>query len=86
MISQNLGEEPLLRRGYLVQLNYPSQSNFHVNDRIIPNEVCDLGLVPLDLVKDLVIMLNPNDPKNNSPKEVPNRNSLDNWFGDFWGI
>ena len=53
-------------------LNHSIPCGFGINNEIIPNPVLDLRLVPLFMIKHFVVAFNPNGPKCNTPKEVPN--------------
>lgn len=43
-----------------------------VNEEFIPNTVFDLRLVPLFIVENFVVTYNPNGPKRDTAKKVPN--------------
>ena len=51
------------------------------NDKLIPNLLLDLRLMPLFMVEHFVIAFNPNDPKRNAFKEVPNFDHLPYFLG-----
>ena len=63
-------------------LNDPIPRLFGVNDELIPIPMLDLRLVPLFMIEHFVIMLNPNGPKRNAPKEVPSFNLFAVFFGN----
>lgn len=54
--------------------NYPIPGRLGVNDEFISDPMLDLRLVPLFMVEHFVITFDPNGPKRNAPKEVPNFN------------
>lgn len=53
-------------------LDHSLPSHLDVHDEIV-----DLGLIPLFLAKHLVLALNPDSPKGNTTKKVPNFNLFD---------
>jgi hypothetical protein len=54
--------------------NHPVPSCIGVHDEFIPNPMLDFRLVPFFMIEHFVIVFDPNGPKRNTPKEVPNRN------------
>ena len=43
-----------------------------IQDELVPNVVFDMRFMPLFMVKNLVVVFNPNGPKSKVSKEVPN--------------
>jgi hypothetical protein len=54
---------------------------FGVDNEFIPDAVLDLRFMPLLVVENLVIVFNPNNPKCNAPKKVPNLDLLTVFLG-----
>ena len=52
----------------LNKFNYPCLCCLGTHNEVIPNEVLHFGLMPLFMVKHLIILYNPNRPKNNPSK------------------
>lgn len=60
-----------------------TQAIFHVHDKVVPNEVFDLGFMPSYLVKDLLIPLSLNCPKGDPPRRCQIETHLTNFWGFF---
>jgi hypothetical protein len=63
-------------------LNHPIPRLFGVDDELIPNTILDVRLVPLFMIEHFVIMLDPDGPKRNAPKEVPSFNLFAVFIGN----
>lgn len=56
--------------------NHPSPSHLSIQNDLIPNKAFTLGFVPSFMVEHPKITLNPNRPKHDVVKKVPNFNFL----------
>ena len=54
--------------------NHPFPHRLGVDNKFIPNTVCDFEFMPLFMVKNFVILLNPNGAMRDTPKGMPNFN------------
>ena len=62
--------------------NHLIPSRHGVNVECVPNPIFDLRLVPLFMIERFVITFDPNGPKHNAPKEVPNFNHFAIFVGN----
>lgn len=53
-----------------------------VHNEVVSNKVLHFGLMPLFMVEHSIILFDPNHPKGNASKEVPNLEFLDKLFRD----
>ena len=56
----------------LTLVDHPFPRRLGVDDEFIPNLMFDLGLVPLFMVENMSIAFDPNGPKHDATKEMPN--------------
>lgn len=62
----------LRRRASLNTLERFIPRGLTIDDAFLPNEILDFKFVPLFLVEHLIITFDPNGPKHNAPKKMPN--------------
>ena len=56
--------------------------HFGINDELVPNPLLDLRLMPLFVIENLIITFDPDGPKHNTSKKVPNYDHLAVLFGN----
>lgn len=81
--------EPLehSHRGKLANLDFFDHSilcRLGIHDEFVLNAVLDPRFMPMFMIENFIITLNPNGPKGNAPKKMPNFNFLVIFFGKFF--